>query len=58
MPQPTRDAIGTRLLMLTLRELFTWQFSQTDSNFANFLYDDNTDKCAGNACTCVCPCVH
>ena len=28
MPQATRDAVGARLLALTLRELFTWRFMQ------------------------------
>ena len=54
LPQDTRDAIGTRLLALTLKELFTWQFMQTDPNFANFLYDENADKYAGIWGMCAC----
>ena len=38
-PQPVRDALGTTLLRLTLRELFSWRFMQTDPNWGNFLYD-------------------
>lgn len=32
-------------MALTLRGLFTWRFLQTDPNTANFLYDNNADKC-------------
>jgi len=39
-PQAVRDAAGTALLRLTLRELFEWRFMQTDPNWGNFLYDD------------------
>ena len=39
MPQRVRDAVGTTLLRLTLRELFSWRFMQTDPNWGNFLYD-------------------
>ena len=28
LPQAVRDAVGTMLLRLTLRELFTWKFMQ------------------------------
>ncbi len=34
--------MGTRLLALTLRELFQWRFMQTDPNWGNFLYDTDT----------------
>lgn len=34
--------MGTRLLRLTLRELFGWRFMQTDPNWGNFLYDPAT----------------
>jgi len=40
MAQPIRDAVGTLLLQLTLRELFEWRFMQTDPNWGNFLYDE------------------
>lgn len=43
MPQAVRDAVGTRLLRLTLKELFEWRFMQTDPNWGNFLYDRDTD---------------
>lgn len=39
MPQRVRDAVGTTLLRLTLRELFSWRFMQTDPNWGNFLFD-------------------
>jgi len=43
MDQSVRDAVGTRLLALTLTELYDWQFMQTDPNFGNFLYDADSD---------------
>lgn len=43
MPQATRDAIGTRLLRLTLKELYEWRYMQSDPNWGNFLYDRETD---------------
>lgn len=43
MEQSVRDAVGTRLLALTLTELYDWKFMQTDPNFGNFLYDITTD---------------
>ena len=46
LPQEERDAIGTALLRLTLRELFEFRFMQTDPNFANFLYDAPSKKLA------------
>ena len=39
MSQDVRDAVGTLLLQLTLKELFEWRFMQTDPNWGNFLYD-------------------
>ena len=42
LDQATRDDVGTRLLRLTLRELFAWRFMQTDPNWGNFLYDPAT----------------
>ena len=44
MSQPVRDAVGTLLLQLTLRELFSWRFMQTDPNWGNFLYDEAAGK--------------
>jgi aarF domain-containing kinase len=41
-PQAVRDALGTTLLRLTLRELFEWRFMQTDPNWGNFLFDPPT----------------
>lgn len=43
-PQDIRDAIATRLIELTLKELFTFGVMQTDPNFANYLYDAETDR--------------
>jgi aarF domain-containing kinase len=43
LPQATRDAIGTRLLRLTLKELYEWRYMQSDPNWGNFLYDPTTD---------------
>jgi len=37
-----RDRIGERLLWLTLCELFSFRFMQTDPNWSNFLYDRRT----------------
>lgn len=42
LSQEVRDSVGTRLLALTLRELFEWRFMQTDPNWGNFLYDTDT----------------
>jgi aarF domain-containing kinase len=42
LDQATRDDVGTRLLRLTLRELFGWRFMQTDPNWGNFLYDPSS----------------
>lgn len=44
MPQKIRDAVGTLLLQLTLKELFEWRFMQTDPNWGNFLYDEAAGK--------------
>lgn len=42
LPQ-VRDRVATRLLALTLKELFEWRFMQTDPNWGNFLYDADSD---------------
>lgn len=44
MSQKIRDAVGTLLLQLTLKELFEWRFMQTDPNWGNFLYDQSSAK--------------
>lgn len=33
MSQDVRDAVGTKLLQLTLKELFNWRYMQTDPNW-------------------------
>lgn len=40
--QEVRDHVGTCLLRLTLRELYDWRFMQTDPNWGNFLYDQQS----------------
>ncbi|XP_012083035.1 protein ABC transporter 1, mitochondrial isoform X2 [Jatropha curcas] len=42
LKQETRNYVGTKLLELTLMELFVFRFMQTDPNWSNFLYDDAT----------------
>ena len=42
--QDVRDLIASRLIELTLRELFQFNLAQTDPNFANYLFDDATGK--------------
>ncbi|KAG0238718.1 hypothetical protein BGW42_002584 [Actinomortierella wolfii] len=42
--QQTRDRIGTSILSLCLRELFEFQYMQTDPNWTNFLYNPTTRK--------------
>ncbi|KAG2446128.1 hypothetical protein HXX76_000725 [Chlamydomonas incerta] len=44
LSQEVRDRVGSKLLRLTLRELFEWRFMQTDPNWGNFLYDPEADK--------------
>lgn len=43
-PQETRDRVVTRLLGLTLRELFTFRVMQTDPNLANYRHDTETGQ--------------
>lgn len=38
-----RNAVASRVLLLTLRELFEWRFVQTDPNWGNYLYDARRD---------------
>lgn len=42
--QEARDRIGTNIMALCLRELFEFQYMQTDPNWSNFLYNDKTNK--------------
>jgi aarF domain-containing kinase len=42
LDQSTRDLVGTWLLRLTLKELYEWRFMQTDPNWGNFLYDQQS----------------
>lgn len=44
LPQEDRDRIATLLLELFLKELFEFGLMQTDPNFANFLYQQDTKK--------------
>ncbi|KAL4452036.1 hypothetical protein ABPG75_007698 [Micractinium tetrahymenae] len=44
MSQEVRDAVGTKLLKLTLKELFLWRYMQTDPNWGNFLFDPTTGQ--------------
>ncbi|GAB5031577.1 atypical abc1 abc1-a protein kinase [Nannochloropsis oceanica] len=42
--QATRNRVARLVLLLTLRELFAWRFMQTDPNWSNFLYNQDTGK--------------
>ena len=42
--QALRDRVVTRLVELQFRELFEFRLVQTDPNFANFLYDRDSDR--------------
>lgn len=42
--QQTNDWIATNIMRLCLRELSEFKFMQTDPNWANFLYNDETKK--------------
>jgi aarF domain-containing kinase len=44
LDQETRDYVGTELLRGTLRELFEFRFMQSDPNFANFLYCEESKR--------------
>jgi aarF domain-containing kinase len=44
LPQRIRDSIGTRIMGLTVREIFEFRFMQTDPNPANFQYDPKSDQ--------------
>ena len=43
LSQAVRNEVGTRLLHITMKELFSWRFMQTDPNWGNFLYDTETE---------------
>ena len=45
-PQDVRNQIARDLIDLTLRELFEFGLMQTDPNFANYLYDDESGRIA------------
>jgi aarF domain-containing kinase len=42
LDQQERNRIARNILKLTMKELFTWRFMQTDPNWGNFLYDMGT----------------
>lgn len=42
--QTARDRIGTAIMSLCLRELFDFQYMQTDPNWTNFLYNPVSTK--------------
>ncbi|KAJ3350341.1 putative aarF domain-containing protein kinase 4 [Allomyces javanicus] len=44
MSQETRDWVAAHLMRLTLHELFTLGFMQTDPNWSNFLYDPHAHR--------------
>ncbi|MEM6375169.1 MAG: AarF/ABC1/UbiB kinase family protein [Pseudomonadota bacterium] len=46
LDQSTRDRVASKLVELTLRELFEFCDMQTDPNFANYLYLPETDQIA------------
>lgn len=43
-PQELRNKVCHRLLRLTLLELYEFNFMQTDPNWSNFFYNDDTDQ--------------
>ncbi|AEG32058.1 ABC1 kinase family protein [Thiomicrospira cyclica] len=43
-PQAVRDQLVSALFQLLFSELFVWQQMQTDPNFANFLYQADTQR--------------
>ncbi|CAN3376022.1 hypothetical protein DIURU_003203 [Diutina rugosa] len=42
--QATRNHIATTIMRLTLREIADFKFMQTDPNWANFLYNEQTNQ--------------
>ncbi len=45
-PQERRDRIGTSVVRLVFRELFSFRFMQTDPNFANYLFEPKHERLA------------
>ncbi|MEO1536173.1 MAG: AarF/ABC1/UbiB kinase family protein [Pseudomonadota bacterium] len=43
-PQDVKDRVAHELIALTLKELFTFRWMQTDPNFANYRYQPDTGK--------------
>jgi len=43
-PQADRDRVMSKLFELLFREMFEFNCIQTDPNFANYLYDEETKK--------------
>lgn len=43
LSQEVRNALARTMLILTFKELFAWNFMQSDPNFANFLFDAETN---------------
>ena len=43
LSQEERNYVGAKLMEVTLKEIFDWQFMQTDPNFANFYYNPNNE---------------
>jgi len=44
MDQDTRNRVSLRILKLCLKELFEFYFMQTDPNWSNFFYNQETDQ--------------
>ncbi|POS84500.1 hypothetical protein EPUL_004019 [Erysiphe pulchra] len=44
LSQGSKDWIGTQILRLCLREIIEFRFMQTDPNWTNFLYNQDTEK--------------
>ena len=44
LSQDVRNSIASRLLRLTVHELFVWHHVQSDPNWSNFLYDESSDE--------------
>jgi aarF domain-containing kinase len=42
--QKVRDSVATRILKITLKEIFEYRYMQTDPNPANFQYDQEKDQ--------------
>jgi predicted unusual protein kinase regulating ubiquinone biosynthesis (AarF/ABC1/UbiB family) len=45
-PSYKRDLVVTHMMRLLMRELFEFRLMQTDPNFANYLYNEETDQIA------------